>query len=157
MYDQKLMNYAVKKLAYKHLQDNAAVDGDILVRESRWSLQAHYTCYEDKNYFIVFIDHEITCCRARTLQALNEYFKTFLAFFLSFFKQFFGNLSYFCFVLFLSIFFLACNIFSFLAVFYMKFSKQNVLVLDCLWYGMTNAVLLCFGLYWIFFFMLYSK
>ena len=77
MYDQRLIDDVVKKLGWKRLQENTAVDGDILKDKRIGEVldpEVDYTYYKEKFYvnFIVFIDHKITFYRVGALHALNE-------------------------------------------------------------------------------------
>lgn len=100
--------------------------------------------------FIAFTDHKITCCKVITLHDIdtmgnsstcNFSKKFFLNFFSSLSKQFFllflCNVSCFCFAL-------SSNLCFYLAIFFhrlqyfMKFSRWNGLVWDCLLQNFSN-------------------
>ena len=40
VYDQRLMNDTVRKLAWKHLQENTSVDGDMMIDKNKRSLRS---------------------------------------------------------------------------------------------------------------------
>lgn len=48
LYDQRLMDAAVRNLAWKHLQKNMEVDGDMLIDKKTCDPEVHYDCYKNK-------------------------------------------------------------------------------------------------------------
>lgn len=73
VYDQKLMADAIKKLAWKHLQENMVVDGGMLVDRTTGKALTHDVDYTHKFQvnFKAFIDHKTTCCKVEGLHALS--------------------------------------------------------------------------------------
>ena len=71
MYEQKLMDDVVRKLAWDQLQKNTVtweqvdmITGEALGPEVDYTRKLLVS-------FILFIDHKITCCRNELLHALN--------------------------------------------------------------------------------------
>ena len=64
IYDQNLMEYAVRKLAWEGLQKNVAMNGDTIIDKRVGEVlnpEVDSTYWKDKRFnFIVFIDHKIT-------------------------------------------------------------------------------------------------
>ena len=106
VYDQKLMEDTMRKLAWERLQRNIVMDGDTMIDKKPvrcWILRLirHIGNTNFKTIFIVFTDHKITCLRVEELHILNDIdtlgtwsvcdfsWKIFFAFFSSLFKYFF--------------------------------------------------------------------
>ena len=76
IYDQKLMEDTMRKLAWEGLQKNIVMNGDTrLIREQVrcWILRLipHTGKTNFKLIFIVFIDHKITCHKVEELHTLS--------------------------------------------------------------------------------------
>ena len=106
VYDQKLMEDTMRKLAWERLQRNIVMDGDTMIDKKPvrcWILRLirHIGNTNFKTIFIVFTDHKITCLRVEKLHILNDIdtlgtwsvcdfsWKIFFAFFSTLFKYFF--------------------------------------------------------------------
>ena len=68
VYDQKLMEDTMRKLAWEGLQKNIVMNGDMIINKrigQVLSPEADSIYWKKtffKSIFIVFIDHKITCC-----------------------------------------------------------------------------------------------
>ena len=72
IFDQKLMEDTMRKLAWKGLQKNIVMDGDMMIDKRTGDvLDPEVDSTNFKPIFIVFMDHKITCRRAEELQILN--------------------------------------------------------------------------------------
>ena len=72
IFDQKLMEDTMRKLAWKGLQKNIVMDGDMMIDKRTGDvLDPEVDSANFKPIFIVFMDHKITCRRAEELQILN--------------------------------------------------------------------------------------
>ena len=76
IYDQKLIDDTVRKLAQEGLQKNILMDGNTMIDGRTGEVlgpEVDFTYWKDKFQadFIVFIDHEITCRRVEELRILN--------------------------------------------------------------------------------------
>ena len=76
MYDQRLMDDTLRKLAWEELQKNIVMDGDTMVDKSAGGVldevDSTYWKEEFSADFIVFIDHKITCRKAEEIHILND-------------------------------------------------------------------------------------
>ena len=77
VYNQKLNDVAVRKLAWDELQKNIVMNGglmiDIRTREDLGP-EADYTCWKEKLKvnFTVFLYHKIIYCKGEGLHVLND-------------------------------------------------------------------------------------
>ena len=76
VYDQKLMEDTVRKLAWERLQKNILMDGDTMIdKRTSEVLNPDFdsTCwkYNFSTDFMVFIDLKIACRRAEEIHILN--------------------------------------------------------------------------------------
>ena len=74
IYDQKLIEDMIRKLAWEGLQKNIVMNGDTIKEPVRcWILRMirHIGKGNFKTIFIVFIDYKITCRRVEELHILN--------------------------------------------------------------------------------------
>ena len=76
IYDQKLMEDTVRKLAWEGLQKNIVMDGDTMIDKTTGDVlgpEADSTYWKDKfqTDIIVFIAHKITCRRVEEPYILN--------------------------------------------------------------------------------------
>ena len=76
IYDQKLMENTMRKLAWEGLQKNVVIDGDTMIVKEQvrcWVLR--FILYIGKTIFkpifIAVIDHKITCFRVGEIHILN--------------------------------------------------------------------------------------
>ena len=75
IYDQKLMEYTVRKIAWEGLQKNVVMDGDTIIDKRVGEVlnpEVDSTFWKDKRVdFIVFIDHKITWYRVKEIHIIN--------------------------------------------------------------------------------------
>ena len=76
MYDQSLMDDMIRKLVLQGLQKKIVMNGDTMIdkgTDEALGPEVDSTYWKDKFQadFIVFTDHEITCCRVGELRILN--------------------------------------------------------------------------------------
>ena len=76
IYNQKLIDNAMRKLTWEGLQKNIMIDGDTMIDRRTGEVlgpEVDSTYWKDKfkSDFIVFIGHKITCCKAEGLHILN--------------------------------------------------------------------------------------
>ena len=77
MYDQKLMDDTMRKLAWERLQRNILIDGDTMIDKRTGEVLSlrlilHTGRIRFRPIFIAFIDHKITCRRLEELHILNS-------------------------------------------------------------------------------------
>ena len=78
MYDQKLMDDTIRKLAWEGLQKNIVRNDDNTMIDKRTGEvldpEVDFTYWMEKFQadFIVFIDHKITCCKVGEIHTLND-------------------------------------------------------------------------------------
>ena len=76
MYDQKLVDDTVRKLAWERLQKNIVMNGDTMIYKEKGEvlILCWFHVLERQILradFIVFMDHKITCRKAEELHILN--------------------------------------------------------------------------------------
>ena len=77
VYDQKLRDDTWRKLAWDKLQNNVVMDGDVMIDERTGELldpeiDLMYWKENFKGWFIVFVDHKITCRKVEELHIWND-------------------------------------------------------------------------------------
>ena len=77
VYDQKLMDDMIRKLAWKGIQKNIMMDGDTVIGRRTGKVldpevDSTYQKEKVEADFIVFIDHKITCRRVEEIHTLND-------------------------------------------------------------------------------------
>ena len=76
VYDQKLMDDTLRKLAWEGLQKNIVRDDDTMIYKKTGEVlgpEVDFTYWTEKFQagFIVFIDHKITCRKVENIHILN--------------------------------------------------------------------------------------
>ena len=74
IYDQKLMEDTMRKLAWEGLQKNIVMDGDTMIDKrtgESWSWFHILEIQVLRVDFIVFVDHKITCRMAEEIHTLS--------------------------------------------------------------------------------------
>ena len=77
VYDQRLIDDTIRKLAWEGLQKNIVMDGDTMIDKRTGVVldpEAESAYWKDKFQvnFIVFIDHKITCLMVEEFHILND-------------------------------------------------------------------------------------
>ena len=75
LYDQRLMDDTLRRLAWEGLQKNIVMDYDTMIDRRTGEVldEVDFTCWKEKFQadFIVFVDHKITCRKVEEIHILN--------------------------------------------------------------------------------------